>query len=75
MSGGGDRLIENHAARNELSQAAVADQLRVLGVAAGAVLLVHSAFRAVRPVEGGPRGLIAALRAALGPDGTVDDRQ
>jgi aminoglycoside N3'-acetyltransferase len=32
---------------------------------------VHTSFRAVRPVEGGPLGLIAALRAALGPNGTL----
>lgn len=49
----------------------VADQLRALGVASGSVLLVHTSFRAVRPVEGGPAGLIAALREALGPDGTL----
>jgi aminoglycoside 3-N-acetyltransferase len=59
------------AAPNELSRAAVADQLRVLGVKAGGVLLVHTSFRAVRPVEGGPLGLIEALRNALGPDGTL----
>lgn len=35
------------------------------------MLLVHTAFRAVRPVEGGPAGLIEALRAALGPSGTL----
>ncbi|MEQ9570025.1 MAG: AAC(3) family N-acetyltransferase [Longimicrobiales bacterium] len=35
------------------------------------MLLVHSSFRAVRPVEGGPEGLIAALSEALGPDGTL----
>ncbi|MEQ9813088.1 MAG: AAC(3) family N-acetyltransferase [Azospirillaceae bacterium] len=46
-------------------------QLRALGVRAGGVLLVHTAFRAVRPVDGGPEGLIAALSAALGPDGTL----
>lgn len=46
-------------------------QLRDLGVEAGDILLVHTAFRAVRPVEGGPLGLIEALRAALGPDGTL----
>ncbi|MFO1069936.1 MAG: AAC(3) family N-acetyltransferase [Geminicoccaceae bacterium] len=46
-------------------------QLSALGVAPGAVLLVHSSFRAVRPVEGGPAGLIAALREALGPAGTL----
>ncbi|MDP5278210.1 AAC(3) family N-acetyltransferase [Sphingomonas sp. DG1-23] len=46
-------------------------QLRALGVREGGVLLVHSSFRAVRPVAGGPLGLIAALRAALGPQGTL----
>lgn len=34
-------------------------------------MLVHTSFRAVRPVEGGPAGLIRALQAALGPDGTL----
>lgn len=32
---------------------------------------MHTSFRAVRPIAGGPLGLIAALRAALGPDGTL----
>jgi aminoglycoside 3-N-acetyltransferase len=59
------------AARAELSRTAVADQLRALGVKTGGVLLVHTSFRAVRPVEGGPLGLIAALRDVLGPDGTL----
>ena len=49
----------------------ILDQLRALGVKAGGVLLVHTSFRAVRPVEGGPLGLIEALREALGPDGTL----
>lgn len=35
------------------------------------MLLVHTSFRAVRPVEGGPLGLIRALRGALGPAGTL----
>jgi aminoglycoside N3'-acetyltransferase len=35
------------------------------------VLLVHTAFTAVRPVEGGPLGLIEALRDTLGSDGTL----
>lgn len=47
------------------------EQLRSLGVERGGILLVHTSFRAVRPVEGGPRGLLAALRAALGPGGTL----
>lgn len=46
-------------------------QLQRLGVRAGSVLLVHTSFRAVRPVVGGPLGLIASLREALGPEGTL----
>jgi aminoglycoside 3-N-acetyltransferase len=50
---------------------AVVAQLRALGIMRGGVLVVHTAFSKVRPVEGGPVGLIDALRAALGPDGTL----
>jgi aminoglycoside 3-N-acetyltransferase len=57
--------------RPEVSASALVDQLRALGVRAGGVLLVHTSFRAVRPVEGGPPGLVRALRAALGSDGTL----
>jgi len=46
-------------------------QILELGVAPGAVLLVHTAFSRVGPVEGGPLGLIDALKAALGPHGTL----
>jgi aminoglycoside 3-N-acetyltransferase len=49
----------------------IAAQLRALGVREGGVLLVHTSFRAVRPVDGGPLGLIAALGDALGPGGTL----
>ena len=48
-----------------------ADQLRVLGVRPGQVLQVHTAFSKVGPLEGGPQGLIEALRAALGDGGTL----
>jgi aminoglycoside N3'-acetyltransferase len=46
-------------------------QLLDLGVQPGAVLLVHTAFSKVGPVEGGPSGLIVALRDALGFNGTL----
>jgi len=46
-------------------------QLLALGVQTGGVLLVHTAFSKVAPVEGGPRGLIAALQIAVGPGGTL----
>jgi aminoglycoside 3-N-acetyltransferase len=55
----------------EVSSRQLVEQLRELGVREGGVLLVHTSFRAVRPVEGGPLGLIRALRAALGRDGTL----
>ena len=47
------------------------EQLIALGVAPGRVLLAHSAFSKIQPVDGGPLGLIEALRVALGPDGTL----
>ncbi|WP_437676891.1 AAC(3) family N-acetyltransferase [Sorangium sp. So ce131] len=49
----------------------VAAELRALGVRPGGVLLVHTSFRAVRPIQGGPLGLLRALRAAVGDDGTL----
>jgi aminoglycoside N3'-acetyltransferase len=55
----------------EISKTELVDQLRAIGVQPGGVLLVHTSFRAVRPVEGGPHGLIDALQEALGPDGTL----
>lgn len=58
--------MQTQVSRNE-----VASQLRALGAREGGVLLVHASFRAVRPVEGGPRGLIEALRLALGAQGTL----
>lgn len=54
------------ASRNDIIQ-----QLLDLGVEPGQVLLVHTAFSKVRPVENGPLGLIAALVGALGPQGTL----
>jgi aminoglycoside N3'-acetyltransferase len=47
------------------------DQVLGLGVEPGGVLLVHTAFSEVAPVEGGPEGLIEALREALGSEGTL----
>lgn len=47
------------------------EQLSALEVERGGVLLVHTSFKAVGPVAGGPLGLVAALRAALGREGTL----
>jgi aminoglycoside 3-N-acetyltransferase len=54
-----------------IRQHEVVDQLRTLGVQPGGILVVHAAFSQVRPVEGGPQGLIDALQAAIGPRGTL----
>lgn len=56
---------------SEVTLGRMVGQLRELGVREGGVLLVHTSFKAVRPVEGGPLGLIRALRTALGEAGTL----
>jgi aminoglycoside N3'-acetyltransferase len=55
----------------EISKSEVTNQLLALGVEKGGVLLAHTSFRAVKPVEGGPRGLIEAICDALGPGSTL----
>jgi len=54
-----------------ISISSLIDQLRSLGVQQGGVLLVHTSFRSLAPVEGGPQGLTAALTKTLGPGGTL----
>ncbi len=46
------------------------DEMRRLGVAPGDVLMVHASLRRIGPMEGDAAGLIAALDAAVGDDGT-----
>ncbi len=46
-------------------------QLRALGLAGGDTVVVHASFRAIRPIPGGPTGLIDAVRDVLGPTGTL----
>ena len=64
-------MVDAGTERVEIGRDEVAAQLRALGVEEGGTLLVHTSFRAVRPVEGGPHGLIEAIRDALGPRGTL----
>jgi aminoglycoside 3-N-acetyltransferase len=54
-----------------VSVEAVTAQLGALGVRRAGVVLVHTSYRSICPVEGGPLGLIAALRQAVGPEGTL----
>jgi aminoglycoside N3'-acetyltransferase len=61
----------SEAAPTELSKAEITSRLRAMGVDRAGVLLVHTSFRALRPVEGGPLGVIEAIRDVLGPTGTL----
>jgi aminoglycoside N3'-acetyltransferase len=64
-------LVTELSAGREIGKARLVRQLEELGIMAGDVLLVHMSFRAVGPVAGGPRGLIAALSEAIGPKGSL----
>lgn len=57
--------------RQPINRSELTAQVRALGVTVGGVLLVHTSFSKVGPVEDGPLGLIRALQAALGPNGTL----
>ena len=49
----------------------IKDNLAVLGVTPGMVLLVHSSLSSLGWVCGGPVAVVMALEAALGPEGTL----
>ena len=49
----------------------LAQDLKLLGVQPGQVLLVHCAFSSLGSVYGGPQALIDALQASLSPGGTL----
>lgn len=63
-----DAIAKSPAPRTPRSLAA---DLRALGVAEGDIVLVHSSLSAIGWVAGGPVGVIEALRAAVGPAGTI----
>lgn len=49
----------------------MAEQLRALGLRPGGIVLVHSSLSSLGKVAGGPATVIAGLRQALGPRGTL----
>ena len=57
--------------RQPIAMSDLTAQLRALGVPEGGVLVVHTSFSKIGPVENGPLGLIGALLAVLGPNGTL----
>jgi aminoglycoside 3-N-acetyltransferase len=59
------------ASADGITAAELASDLRALGVAEGAALMVHSSLSAIGQVAGGPDTVIRALLAAIGPRGTL----
>jgi aminoglycoside 3-N-acetyltransferase len=57
--------------RLALSCAQLVADLRAIGVRPGQTLLVHASLSRIGWVEGGAPTVVAALREALGPDGTL----
>ncbi|SLV58649.1 aminoglycoside acetyltransferase [Klebsiella pneumoniae] len=53
---------------------AITEAIRKLGVQTGDLLMVHASLKAIGPVEGGAETVVAALRSAVGPTGTVMGR-
>lgn len=49
----------------------IAEDLRRLGIADGDVVMVHASLRAIGPVDEGAVGVIRALDAAVGPEGSA----
>ena len=47
------------------------EEFRNLGVEQGDTLLVHSSYKSLGEVDGGPQTVVRALEAALGDDGTL----
>ena len=54
-----------------LTPQALLRDLRNLGVAGAALLMVHASMRRVGPVTGGAAAVVDALEAAVGPQGTL----
>lgn len=48
----------------------IVEQLQTLGVVPGSVLLAHTSFSEVGPIDRGSDALIEALLEVLGADGT-----
>ena len=53
------------------TRVSVAEDLTAAGLATGDVVLIHSRFKAVGKVEGGPEGFLAALSDCVGDAGTL----
>ncbi|WP_429809102.1 aminoglycoside 3-N-acetyltransferase [Ensifer sp. B1-9] len=53
------------------TRGSIIEALQKLGVQLGDLIMVHASLKAIGPVEGGAETVVAALRSAVGPSGTV----
>ncbi len=53
------------------TSAAIAQDLRQLGLRSGDLVMVHASLRRIGPVRGRAEGVIEAILAAIGPGGTM----
>jgi aminoglycoside 3-N-acetyltransferase len=60
-----------NVAKASCTRESVTADLRALGVGTGQILLVHASMRSLGPVRGGTAAVVAALRDAIGRDGTL----
>lgn len=64
-------VLERSSARGPVTQTQLVEDLRALGLRAGATVLVHSSLSALGWVCGGPVAVIDALLEVLGASGTL----
>jgi aminoglycoside 3-N-acetyltransferase len=65
------KFVVRAASKGWRSADRITEDLRTLGVREGGVLLVHSSLSSLGFVVGGAPSVIKALRAAIGPEGTL----
>ena len=66
-----DRLLEGSAGRDPVTRSRLVAELTALGLARGAVVIVHTSLSRIGWVPGGAQGVIAALLDVLGETGTL----
>jgi aminoglycoside 3-N-acetyltransferase len=53
------------------TEASLTTDLERLGLDRGGLLIVHSGYKSLGPIDGGPAAVVRALCRALGPEGTL----
>ncbi|MFH9773769.1 aminoglycoside N(3)-acetyltransferase [Streptomyces luteogriseus] len=65
------RTLDGRSHPPAIDEETLTEEFLALGVGPGGVLLTHSSLRSLGPVRGESRAVVRALRAALGPEGTL----